>query len=119
MQEAIRQVLGYRYRPSGGDGFVTDIRSDKTRIIQMTVWCACLASWNVRQSLTISLKFPAPVCNACGVPMVTVTMVFDHATPEAKKVISYHCQKCGSALGGPRRRADRGYLVLPFSHPPA
>ena len=64
----------------------------------------------------IALKFPAPVCDACGVPMVTVTMVFHDATPEAKKVISYRCQKCGCTLGEPRRRASREPVVLPFLH---
>ena len=33
----------------------------------------------------IALKFPAPVCNACGVPMVTVTMVFNHPHPRQRK----------------------------------
>ena len=119
VQEAIERVRNididqYKY------GFVTDIESDKApRVIQMTVCSvrAWLPGMSVDPLTYIALKFPAPVCNACGIPMVTVTMVFDHATPEAKKVISYHCQKCGSTLGEPLRRAGREPVVLPFSHP--
>ena len=90
VQEAIERVRNididqYKY------GFVTDIESDKApRVIQMTVCSvrAWLPGMSVDPLTYIALKFPAPVCNACGIPMVTVTMVFDHATPEAKKVTS-------------------------------
>jgi hypothetical protein len=55
----------------------------------------------------IALKFPAPVCYDCGVPMVTVTTVFHHGTPDVMKVVCYQCQKRGGTLGAPRLRGAR------------
>jgi hypothetical protein len=50
-----------------------------------------------------ALKFPAPVCDECGIPMITVTTIFDPGTPQSAKIVSYKCQKCGCTLGEPRR----------------
>jgi hypothetical protein len=61
------------------------------------------------------LKFPAPVCHDCGVPMVTITTIFHHATPSEVKVVSYQCQKCGTTLGEARQRGSRKHVVLQFS----
>ena len=61
------------------------------------------------------LKFPPPVCHDCGVPMVTVTTIFHHATPNVVKIVSYQCQKCGITLGDPRPRGNRKHVVLQFS----
>jgi hypothetical protein len=58
----------------------------------------------------IALKFPAPVCHNCAVPMLTVTTIFRHATPDVMKVVSYQCQKCGCALGEPRPRGGRNHV---------
>ena len=47
------------------------------------------AVWNVYESPRYSvLKFPAPVCHDCGVPMVTITTIFHHATPNVVKITS-------------------------------
>ena len=61
------------------------------------------------------LKFPAPVCHDCGVPMVTITTIFHHATPSEVKVVSYQCQKCGTTLGEARQRGSRKHVALQFS----
>ena len=61
-----------------------------------------------------AIKFPAPVCDECSIPMVTVTSIFRHATPDVVKIVSYQCQKCGSALGWPRHRRGR-QVILAFS----
>ena len=53
-----------------------------------------------------------PICDACGVPMATVTTIFQ---PDSVKMASYQCQKCGCTLGAPRRRAGRSQVVLPSS----
>ena len=52
---------------------------------------------------------------ACGVPMVTITTIFHHATPSEVKVVSYQCQKCGTTLGEARQRGSRKHVVLQFS----
>jgi predicted RNA-binding protein with PUA domain len=54
-----------------------------------------------------AIKFPAPVCDDCNVPMITVTSVFRHAIPHVVKIVSYQCEKCGCTLGAPRRRGGR------------
>jgi hypothetical protein len=60
----------------------------------------------------VAIKFPAPVCDECRIPMVTVTTIFHHLSPRPIKAISYECQKCRRALGAPRQRRHR--IVLPF-----
>ena len=40
-----------------------------------------------------AIKFPAPVCRDCSIPMITVTSIFRHATPDEEKIVSYECQK--------------------------
>ena len=62
-----------------------------------------------------SLTFPAPVCHDCAVPMLTVTTIFHHGTPNVVRIISYQCEKCGLTLGTPRPRDRRKHVVLQFS----
>ncbi len=67
-----------------------------------------------------AIKFPAPVCRDCSIPMITVTSIFRHATPDEEKIVSYECQKCGCTLGPARDRRGRQYFVSPlsgFTHP--
>ena len=59
-----------------------------------------------------AVKFPAPVRAGCRVPMLTVTTILQ---PNAVKVISYQCQKCGWTLGASHQRGERSHVVLPFS----
>jgi hypothetical protein len=42
----------------------------------------------------MAVKYPAPVCDRCGLAMLTVTIVHPRTKSEPLKVISYHCQKC-------------------------
>jgi hypothetical protein len=67
-----------------------------------------------------AIKFLAPVCRDCSIPMVTVTSIFRHATPDEEKIVAYECQKCGCTLGPARDRRGRQYFVSPlsgFTHP--
>jgi len=41
----------------------------------------------------IALKFPAPVCDDCCLPMVTVTAIRRHALPDVVKVIFFSVPK--------------------------
>ena len=79
--------------------------------------CECVACALSEMSLDplsyFALRFPAPVCCDCGVPMVTVTTVFDHGTADAKKVVSYQCQKCGGTLGASRLPDGRNRVSRP------
>jgi hypothetical protein len=55
-----------------------------------------------------AMKFPAPVCDDCAIPMVTLTAVSQHKTGQPPKVTYYQCQNCGCTLGatpGARRWA--------------
>ena len=61
----------------------------------------------------VAIKFPAPVCDDCRIPMVTVTTIFHQRTPHPVKLVSYECQKCRSTLGAPRLHRHR--IVLPVS----
>jgi hypothetical protein len=60
----------------------------------------CLECHSIRL-VTLRSGFQRLCCD-CGVPMVTVTTVFHHGTADAKKVVSYQCQKCGGTLGASR-----------------
>jgi hypothetical protein len=42
----------------------------------------------------MAVQFPAPVCDRCGLAMLTATTVHPRTKSEPLKVISYHCQKC-------------------------
>jgi hypothetical protein len=57
-----------------------------------------------------AMKFPAPVCDDCAIPMVTATTIFHHKTTKTPKVTFYQCQKCGCTLGAP---LGRQYRIIP------
>ena len=67
----------------------------------------------------VAFKFPAPICDECGIPMVTVTTVFHHLTPHPVKTVFYECKKCRRTLGAPRHNRHRVVLPLPGSSHPA
>jgi hypothetical protein len=67
----------------------------------------------------VEIKFPAPICNDCKIPMATVTTIFDPLTPHPVKTVCYECQKCGDTLGSPRLRRHRVVLPLSRSTSPA
>ena len=75
----------------------------------------CASGMSAESISYAAIKFPAPVCHDCGVPMVTITTIFHHATPSEVKVVSYQCQKCGTTLGEARQRGSRKHVVLQFS----
>jgi hypothetical protein len=55
-----------------------------------------------------AMKFPAPVCDDCAIPMLTMTCILQHKAAKAPKVTYYQCQSCGCTLGAPlgsRQRA--------------
>ena len=67
----------------------------------------------------IALNFPAPVCDDCRLPMVTVTAIWRHALPEVVKVVYYQCQKCRCTLGRTRQRGGRKHVAICRRHAPA
>jgi RNase P subunit RPR2 len=42
----------------------------------------------------MALKYPAPICDRCALPMLTVTTVHRRINSEPLQIVSYHCQKC-------------------------
>src|SRR5215813_7252404 len=64
-----------------------------------------------------AVKFPAPVCDDCALPMITVTTVFHQAKSQAVKVVSYQCQKCKGTLGWPRQRRGPKHFRPHFRTP--
>jgi hypothetical protein len=78
-------------------------------------WVVCvLSGMSINPLSYVALKFPAPVCHDCGLPMVTVTTIFHHATPDVMKVVSYRCQNCGCRLGAPRLRGGGNHHHSPL-----
>ena len=80
------------------------------RVMWLVVWRALLSGMSIDPLTYFVLKFPAPVCHDCSLPMVTVTTIFHHATPDVMKVDSYQCQKCGCTLGAPGPRGGRNHV---------
>jgi hypothetical protein len=52
----------------------------------------------------IEFKFPAPVCDDCGIPMVTVRTILHHDTLDEVTFVSYRCPICRFTFGEPRKR---------------
>jgi len=61
-----------------------------------------------------AVKFPAPVCDDCALPMITVTTVFRQPKSQPVKVVSYQCQKCKGTLGWLRQRRRPKHFRPPF-----
>jgi hypothetical protein len=47
----------------------------------------------------LAVKYPAPICDRCALPMLTATTVRRRAKSEPLKVTYYWCQKCRCTLG--------------------
>ena len=58
----------------------------------------------------VAMKFPAPVCDDCAIPMVTATTIFHQKATTTPKVTFYQCQRCGCTLGAP---LGRQYRIIP------
>jgi RNase P subunit RPR2 len=67
----------------------------------------------------VAFKFPAPVCDECRLPMLSVTTIYHRSKSQPAKVVSYWCQKCRSTLGWPRQRAKIEHFAPPFPGQPA
>jgi RNase P subunit RPR2 len=63
----------------------------------------------------LAIKYPAPICDRCALPMLTVTTVHHRAKSEPLKVVHYQCQKCRCTLGGQIRKIIR--TLLDAKHP--
>src|SRR5262249_993124 len=61
-----------------------------------------------------AVKFPAPVCDDCALPMITLTTVLHQAKSQTVKVVSNQCQKCKGTLGWPRQRRGPKRFRPPF-----
>jgi hypothetical protein len=79
----------------------------------------CASGMSAESISYAAIKFPAPVCDECRIPMVTITTIFHHLTAHPVKAVSYECQKCRRTLGAPRPRRHRIVLPFPGSRYPA
>jgi Resolvase, N terminal domain len=76
----------------------------------------CLAFRMFVASITTELKFPAPVCDNCQLPMLTITEQ-QEGNGRPVNAVSYRCQKCGYRFGGQWRRPGCESVVLSFPNP--
>jgi RNase P subunit RPR2 len=63
----------------------------------------------------MALTFPAPICDRCAQPMLTVTTVHRRTNSEPLHVVSYYCQKCRCTLGNQSHK--RSKLASVFTPP--
>jgi hypothetical protein len=54
----------------------------------------------------LAIKYPAPICERCGLAMLTVTTVHHRLKSDPLKVICYRCQRCGGTLGDRYQRRE-------------
>ena len=81
-------------------------------VVIQGVFVLCASGMSAESISYAAIEFPAPVCDECRIPMVTITTIFHHLTAHPVKAVSYECQKCRRTLGAPRPRRHR--IVLPF-----
>jgi hypothetical protein len=84
--------------------------AQKTCIVSTVNFVCCAQMFRVDSFTYTAMKFPAPVCDDCAIPMVTATAIFRHGTAKTPKVTFYQCQKCGCTLGAP---LGRHYRIIP------
>jgi hypothetical protein len=90
--------------PAGGTMSKTTVLFVCVRVL------SCALRMSAHSPVTyIALKYPAPLCDHCGIPMLTVTTILNHRTPQATKAISYQCQTCKLTLGKPK------HVIISFS----
>ena len=59
-----------------------------------------------------AIKFPAPVCRDCSIPMITVTSIFRHTTPDEEKLFFTSAKNVDARSVQPATAADANISSL-------